>query len=124
MTLGARPPGVPVEFEVFSTALGLAIVAGALSLLAPFLLALVGTLGTFAVAGWAALVRPRAERPSRVRRTDRLLALGVAAIGGILFLHPPAGLGAGRGLLLAASLLPLWCVERRRPRPVSGGGRP
>ncbi len=103
-------------FDAFGTAVGLAVVAGALSLLVPALAALVGTLAALAVAGWASIryQNRRFRTPPGARA--RGAALGVVALVGALYLDPPGPLAPARGFLLALGLVPLWVAERRTPR--------
>lgn len=122
---GTRTPAI--EFEVFSTTLGLALVAGGLSLVAPFLLALTATLAAFAFAGWSGMLRDGPRGSGRLSRPDRVIALGVLGAGVVVFVDPPLPpMLPFRGLLLAGALLPLWLAERRRPSPPAtlGGPRP
>ena len=77
-------PSSLLGFETFGTAIGLAVVAGALSLLTPALSVLTGTLA----------------------------ALAIAAAGAAAYLDPLGPLGPFRGLILGVSLVPLWVAER------------
>ena len=113
---------VPVEFEVFGTSVGVGLVAGALSVLVPFLVALVATLAALALAGWASMLRDRSVPSAALRRPDRLLALGLLGAGALVYGVPGTGVGGFRGLLLALALVPLWLAERRRTPAGAGGG--
>lgn len=106
-------------FDAFSMAVGLAVIAGGLSLLRSDLDGLVAALAALAVAG--AVVTggsPRAVRRWRPSAPGAG-ALVVFATGGGLFLAGPALIAPWRGLLLGVSLLPWWLVERRRRRAVA-----
>ncbi len=109
-----RISAVAVEFDTFSVAVGLAIIAGGLALAAPFLEALAAALSALAGAGWAA-GRAR-ERASGVPWTlpGRAVGLLSVAVGAGLFFLLPDSLSAARGLALALSLTPMWWIERRR----------
>lgn len=113
---------VPVEFEVFGTSMGVGLIAGALSVMIPFLAALAGTLAALTLAGWASVLRRRGAGRADLVRPDRLLALGLLSAGAIVYGFPIAELTDLRGLLVALAVVPLWWVERRRPsgRPVGG----
>lgn len=114
--MGRTYPGPPVEFEVFGTAVGGGLVAGALSIVAPFLLGLTGTLTALAVAGWARLHARGGRTGSTVLGGRGSLALALLGGGALMFLFPPEGLQAFRGLVLAVSTVPLWWLERARSR--------
>lgn len=116
MTSGARSP---LGFEAFGTACGLAVVAGAVALLAPGLTMLTGALVALAVAGWASLHRPASGR--RPTSIAYLPPFAILAVAGGVFLDPTAPLGSGRALLLGLSVVPLWVVERGAPRRSSRG---
>ena len=105
---------VPVEFEVFGTSLGAGLVAGALSVVDPFLVALAGTLAALALAGWASMLRRRGIGRAELARPDRLLALGLLGGGAIVYGLSVPGLTAFRGFLLVLAIVPLWLTERRR----------
>ncbi len=105
---------VPVEFEVFGTSLGLALVTGALALLLPFLLALAGTLAALAIAGWCGMLRRGGGTRPALSDPGRLIGVAMAIGGTIVYLGAVPVLAPGRGLLLALALLPLWWVERHR----------
>lgn len=115
-----RLPGpLPVEFDTFRVAVALAIIAGALGIVAPYLDALAAALAALAAAGWAAgRARDRAGGPARAGAGR--FAGGVCVLLGAagFFLLPPP-LAVARGLLLGLSWLPLWWLERRSgPVPV------
>jgi len=113
-----KRPTAPLGFEAFGTACGLAIVAGALSALAPALSMLTAALAALAVAGWASLRRssgPVKAAPTRLARVY-LVPFGALAAAGVLFLDPVAPVGPWRALVLGLGLLPLWSTERFRPR--------
>lgn len=115
---------VPVEFEVFGTSIGVGLVAGALSVVDPFLVALAGTLAALALAGWASMLHRHDVQRADLARPDRLLALGLLVAGAVVYGVPIPGLTQYRGLLVALAVVPLWVAERRRPaglgRPVGG----
>jgi hypothetical protein len=115
----------PLGFEAFGAACGLAVVAGALSVLAPGLSMLTASLATLAVAGWAA-GRRRTEglgTGRALRVVAYLPPFAALAAAGLLFLDPADPLGPWRGLALGLGLVPLWTVERLRTRTPSGFGR-
>ena len=109
-----------VELDALGLAVGLAIVTGGLSLLAPFLVALVEALAALAVASWAMVVaEDRAAGPApRSRR--RAMALAILVLGASGFLLAPSAAAPFRGILLALTLVPLWAVERRARRSSPG----
>ena len=114
--------GSILGFETFGTAVGLAVVAGALSLIAPPLSVLVGTLAALALAGWAS-VRYRTGGPrGSVGSKARAGALVAAALAGIVYLDPPQAMEPLRAFLLGLGLVPLWVAERRTPRTLSAEG--
>ncbi len=115
---GGGPTLRAVEIDAFGLAVGTALVAGGLSLAAPFLTALVGALAALAVASWAMAfgsVRPTA-RSLRARGPG----LGSLALGGSIFIGAPAALLPYRGLVLAVTLVPLWALERSARRRAAG----
>jgi hypothetical protein len=112
-----RPPGVIIEFDAFSVAVGLAVITGALSFVAPFLEALTVALAALAVAGWAALQSAERVGLARGLPATRLLGLALAGGGAAAFFVLPGPIAMARGLVLGASLVPLWLVERRRATP-------
>ena len=111
--------------EAFGTAVGLAVVVGALSVVLPAFDALTGTLVALAVAGWASGHRrgngaPR-WRPGSIGASRVALAvLGIAVAG---FVDPPPPIATYRGLALGLGVVPLWWAERRRPRGRQDGSR-
>jgi hypothetical protein len=112
--MNRRGPTFPVvEFDTFSVAVGTALVAGALSILASFLDALTGTLAALALASWVALRSPVTKEWRDFFRAGRGVGLGTLCMGAAIFLLPPYPLASIRGLLLAVTLLPLWWSERR-----------
>jgi hypothetical protein len=115
-----RVPYAVLEFDTFSAAVGLALITGALALVATYLLALTATLAALAAAGWTAghLPHPRSPIKPFVDRRRKVALLVLAAGAGAFFLLPPPIVGA-RGLALAASFLPLWWVERTPAPPRS-----
>ncbi len=107
-------PSVPVEFEAFGAAVGCAVVAGALSIVTPFLSAL-------AVAGWVSRLRESGSARRELVRPDRLAAVALVGAAAVLFLGRVPELENLKALLLGLSFVPLWLVERRgpmTPRPV------
>jgi hypothetical protein len=112
-----EPPRWPssTEFDVVGVSVAAALVSGALSVLAPSLIALTASLAVLAVAGWLILYR---QTPGPVRRRWMRRSGGaLAAVAGVsvLFLLGGDPLFDYRGLLLGASLVPLWGVARRFP---------
>jgi hypothetical protein len=112
---GGHAPTLDPEFDVVGVSVGAALVSGALSVMAPTLVALTGTLAVLAIAGWIVLVR-QAPGPLRRRWSGRLTwAVLSVGLGSMLFLDARGTLLHVRGLVLALSLLPLWVVARRFP---------
>ena len=112
-------------FETFGTASGLAVVAGALSVVAPTFDVLTETLVALALAGWASLHR-RAGRPFRLTRTapgPYVVAFALLAVAGVVFLDAAGSIAAWRALVLGLGLVPLWLVERRGSPALMGTGR-
>jgi hypothetical protein len=110
-------PTGELGFEAFGTACGLAVVAGALSVVAPMFDLLTATLAALALAGWAALHR-RDGRPSGLSpRWWAPYTLPFALLGAatVVFVDPPGPAGPCRALLLGLGLVPLWVLERRPP---------
>jgi len=117
-------PTGPLGFEAFGTACGLAVVAGALSVVAPTCDALTVTLVALAVAGWGSLHR-RDGRPHRRLGTGLEVYAGPFALLAVavgVYLDPPGTIAAWRAFVLGLAVVPLWVVERRSPPPRSGGG--
>lgn len=102
--------------ETFGTAVGLAVVVGALSIVAPDLAVVPGTLAALAVAGWSALQRRTGRGPRALVGGFRGIALAAAAVGGWAYLAPPTSIAPFHGLLIGLGLLPLWTLERRTMR--------
>jgi hypothetical protein len=114
------PPGARLGFEAFGAASGLAVVVGALSLVAPYLGILTATLAALAVAGWAVERRFVPRSRGIPRRTGLgILALGV---GALLFLDPPPELRGARGLLLGLAVAAFWAANRVPGSVPSGPG--
>ena len=107
-----RPLPAAVEFDTFRVAVGLAVIVGALALVAPYLTALTAVLAALAAAGWAA-GRAR-DRSVGGLVPGHAWGLLVAALGAGAFFLLVGPLQAARGLALALSLVPLWWVERSR----------
>jgi hypothetical protein len=101
-------------FEVFGAAVGLAVITGALAVVAPSLSALTGVLAALAIAGWVTQQRREGQGGMNPRRHRRWAALGVLALGAVVYFAPPVGGEPLRGLVLGAALVPLWVVERWR----------
>ncbi len=119
------PPGVPAEFEAFGAAVGSAVVAGGLSIVAPFLSALTAALAALAVAGWFSRLHESGSARREVVRSDRLAAAALVGAAVVVFLVPVPELENLKALLLGLSFVPLWLVERRgpgAPRPVGRVG--
>ncbi len=118
MTEEVSESGLRIGSSTFGAAVGLALIAGGLSLAVPELTTLVGTLAALAFAAWAAHARTELTRKAgRVAGVAAgLAALGLAAV---LFAAAPSAVGPVRGLVLALGLLPLWVAERKRPNGAS-----
>ncbi len=122
--IGRLVPGPRPELEVFGTARACALVAGVLSLFAPFLNALTGTLAALAFAGWCSGVGRDERRRRDAARPGSLAALGIGAVGATVFVFP-GPVSPARGLLLALALLPLWGFARFPGRiSAARGGAP
>jgi hypothetical protein len=112
----------PVEFDTFRAAVGLAIIAGALGLVAPYLDSLAAALAALAAAGWAAAhARQRSAGASGVGPA-RSAGLASVALGAAAFFLLPGPLALGRGLLLGLAWLPMWWIERRSRTGAIGSG--
>jgi hypothetical protein len=108
-----RVSAVPrIELDAFGAAVGAALVCGALSVEFPPLLAPTATLAALAVAGWAAILRQNGA-PGRNRAASGFSLCVLAGASAAFLVNPPV-LGAVRGLLLGAALLPLFLSVRRR----------
>jgi hypothetical protein len=122
----SAPGRIPrsLDRDTWGMTVGTALIAGALSVELPFLVALTGTLAALAVASWARLHSraPRTAHP--ILGWRQAVGIGILALGAGLFLLPPPPWAPLRGLLLAAALLPLWWVERRRRAIRSAGDLP
>ncbi len=109
----AHPVARAIEFDTFSVAVGLAIISGALAVLAPYLDALTGALVALGGAGWVAghSLEP-GGLPGRMTsaRTVGLVSVGLG-VGAFFLLSGP--LGPARGLALALSFVPLWLIDRK-----------
>lgn len=109
-------------FEAFGTACGLAVVTGALSVVAPTFDLLTLTLATLALAGWASLHRRATDRPRRLGPGAGAFAVPFAVLSAalVLFVAPPPPLAPWRALLVGLGVVPLWVTERHGHGP----GRP
>jgi hypothetical protein len=106
------------DFDVLAAAATCSLIAGALSLLAPFLTALTATLVALTFAGWCSSLG-RQGRPARaVARWDRGVALAALGLSIFFSLAPVGPILPFRGLILGSAAVPLWWVERRRPTGV------
>jgi hypothetical protein len=103
------------EFDVVGMAVGTALVSGALSVAAPSLAALTGSLAALAWAGWIALVRRTTGSLRRAIWGRAGWAVAAGALGAGLFLLDPPVLAPARGVALGLSLVPLWAIARRMP---------
>ncbi|MGA8275978.1 MAG: hypothetical protein WB789_02255 [Thermoplasmata archaeon] len=103
------------EFDVVGVSVGGALVSGALSVVAPSLVGLTGSLAVLALAGWLVLVRQAPGSPRRKWTGSSGWALASVALGAALFLGGVGLLLNFRGLVLGLSLVPLWGVARRLP---------
>lgn len=101
-----------IGFDALGLAVGTALVAGALSLIAPFLTALTGTLGALSVASWVMVQAPRGFAGPRYLAPSRIAPLSVLGAGAFVFLVPPRELVPFRALAFALSLVPLWWSVR------------
>ena len=115
--------GSLLGFETFGTAVGLSLVVGALSLVAPMLTVLAGTLAALAIAGLGFAPLPGAPPAPVGRFGARWAALAATAAGALVYLDPPLAVAPFRGLVLGVGLVPLWVSERalarRAPAAVS-----
>lgn len=101
-----------IEFDAFNVGVGLGVIAGGLSMVAPYLDALTAALAALACAGWAAARSRRVT--GRAARVVSMQGAGVLSLSlgtGAFFLLP-GPMAVARGLALGLSLVPLWFVER------------
>jgi hypothetical protein len=115
----------PLGFEAFGTACGLAVVAGALSVVVPEFSVLTATLVALALAGWASLRRrgPPVLGWVRARFGPYALSFGALAAAAGLYVDPSGPIGLWRSLVLGLGVVPLWVVERARvPNPGAAAG--
>ncbi len=118
-----REPWPPMaEFDVLGTAVVCAVIAGALSLLAPFLFALTATLVALALAGWCSGLGRTGNPVRALGRPYRILAVSVLVLATVLALASPWSIGAFRGLVLGLGTVPLWWFDRHRPAGRGRGG--
>ena len=116
---GFGPP--PGGLDALRLAVGSALVAGALSLVEPFLVSLVVALAALAVASWAMTNLPEGivRRASLTGPTGvRLAALFLGVMGFLLLPSPLAPLRAG---VLAVALVPLTLRTRGAEVRTSAG---
>jgi len=120
-----RDGTVGLGFEAFGTACGLAVVSGALSLLAPAFDGLTLALVALALAGWASLHRRGGSGGGRLRGSVGAYAVPFALLAAVVvvFVAAPAPLGPTRALFLALGVVPLWVVERTPAVRDRGGDR-
>jgi len=120
---GGRLWAGELGLDAFGTACGLAVVAGALSVIAPTFDVLTATLVALALAGWASVHRRGAGRSRSLTGSFGVYAVPFALLGAaaVVFLDPPAPLGSWRAFPLGLGVMPLWAAERSRS---SSGGRP
>jgi hypothetical protein len=103
---------VPLSFDALGLAAGTALIAGALSVVAGFLVGLVGTLAALALASWIVRRGQAAASPRAYLEGGRGIGLGVLALGAAIFAVAGGEVETFRGLILAVSLVPLWWRER------------
>jgi len=116
-------PSLPrLGFDSFSTAAGGSLITGALSVLVPFLAALAETLVTLALAGWVVLLCQHRSTWRDTLRWGRRVSLAALGVGGAFFLLPAPVPAPFHGLVLPIALVPLWLVERGRPRSLPASG--
>lgn len=108
--------GAMVEFEAFGVAVGFALLCGILSTFVTWLVSPTATLAALALAGWVSLSRRRGTLSWRRLDARSTVALGVLGGATVGFLDPPSPLVPVRGLLLAGGLVPLFAIERLRPK--------
>jgi len=111
----ARAPSLGEGFDVVGVSVGAGLVSGGLSLVAPALAALTGSLAVLAIAGWLTLARQALGTLRRMITGGSAWALASVGAGAGLFLAGGTPLAPVRGLVLAVSLVPLWAVCRRLP---------
>jgi len=116
MTFGPLSAG-NLGFEAFGTACGLAVVAGALSVVVPTFDVLTATLVALALAGWASLHRREGRRPGRPTGPVAVYtaSFAVLATAVAVFFEAPGPWAPWRALVLGLGVVPLWAVERRGP---------
>jgi len=125
MSRGQYAPSGELGFEAFGTACGLAVVTGALSLVAPRFAVLTATLVALALAGWTSRRRRAGSEHGERRLTGRVDGPALAALAAAagIFAYPPTGFAPWRALVLGLAVVPLWWVERHRPSPHHSPGR-
>jgi len=110
--MNGPPAAGRLGFEAFGTAAGLALVTGALSVVAPFFTVLTGTLAALGVAGWTAVRRREGGVVRSLRAPGRAVGVLALGVGGGLYLDTPTPLVPFRALLLGIGLAALWYGER------------
>jgi len=109
----ARPSiGRWSDLGLVRTAVAFTLLAGLIAVALPFLNALVVALATIALAGATRTgATGRADVPLR-HRVLRWAAGAAVVVGAVLFVVLPTPWSVGRGLFLAASLVPLAAIDR------------
>jgi hypothetical protein len=120
---GWRDAPSPHDLDPFSVAIGFALLAGLLALGLPSLDSLCLALASLAGAGWA-MQRNRYPGRRSLGAGRGAIAAATVAAGAGFFLVAPGPWAIGRGLVLAASLLPLWRFERTARLATGGRGGP
>jgi len=99
-------------FDAFGAACGLAVIAGALSVLVATFDILTVTLVSLALAGWASLHRPGGQNRSAPDRGSsweaHLLPFVLLAAAAAVFFDPRAPVGPWRALILGLGVVPCW----------------
>jgi hypothetical protein len=108
-----RRPSLGDGFDVVGVSVGAGLLSGGLSLVAPGLVALTGSLAVLAIVGWLTLARQALGTVRRMVGGGTPWALASVGTGAGLFFVGGPLLASVRGLVLAVSLVPLWTVCRR-----------
>lgn len=105
------PSAPPLPAGLLTTVTRFAVLAGALSVVAPYFVGLTATLGAIAVVLWAVL--RRASRPAAPGWPGWVAGAAVASVGWSTTLGVHGAGSVVRGPTLAAMTVVLWALARR-----------